>query len=183
MTHNQINYWNLQETKRHNLVGEQETSRHNRATESVDLGKLSESNRHNLATESKDLGNLKESIRHNVATENLTSRDLNIAAGTLAENRRHNISSESISNKLADSNVELNQANAALAQVRTTWETLNNSANLELTQAQKDEVQGKISKLEAETKNLNAQTDKTHSDIVWKTYDEVLHLLESLIPG
>lgn len=101
MTANQINYWNLQENKRHNLVSEgtekdklSESKRHNVAGEQLESGKLYESQRHNVATENISLGSLFESSRHNKATESELQRH-NVAletvdSGKLQESQRHN---------------------------------------------------------------------------------------------
>lgn len=98
MTQNQIAYWNLQETTRHNVAGENETQRHNvvtefetgrhnRATEQVSILNLQESQRHNIATEAISRDSLNETKRHNVANE-----QYNISS--LAETTRHNLSGE-----------------------------------------------------------------------------------------
>ena len=93
MTHNQIEYWNLQETKRHNVVGETETQRHNVAGET-------ETNRHNVATEAVDIGRLNETVRHNTVTERESERhnreSENIGYGQLNESIRHNTVTEGI---------------------------------------------------------------------------------------
>lgn len=97
MTRNQIEYWNLQESKRanqakesetgrHNLATESETGRHNQVQEGIDLGHLNESVRHNRVTES-------ETKRHNVAGEQETSRHNRV---TETETNRHNVVSEGI---------------------------------------------------------------------------------------
>lgn len=82
MTHNQINYWNLQESKRHNVEGEKETNRHNLATEG-------ETYRHNVSSEGIDISKLNETKRHNVQSEGIES-------GKLAEQQRHNIQTENV---------------------------------------------------------------------------------------
>lgn len=110
MTRNQIEYWNMKETGRHNLVTEKETGRHNVVTEG-------ETKRHNMVQEGIDLGHLNESIRHNKATETETNRHnlrtegqtdvslgiesgrLQLEAAKLAETSRHNQASEIISNR------------------------------------------------------------------------------------
>lgn len=110
MTRNQIEYWNMKETGRHNIVTEKETGRHNVATEK-------ETNRHNLVQENIDLGHLNESIRHNKATETETNRHnlrtegqtdvslgleagkLHVEEGKLQETIRHNQASETLSNR------------------------------------------------------------------------------------
>lgn len=124
MTKNQIDYWNLQETKRantetarHNQAYETETNRHNVATEGIDMGKLSETSRHNQATEGIDmgklnesirhnqvnegidLGKLNESIRHNQATESQAMRDLTARYAELQEMTRHNIAYENVKDR------------------------------------------------------------------------------------
>lgn len=93
MTHNQIEYWNLQENKRHNLASEGETNRHNVSTES-------ETYRHNVQSEATEIGKLNESVRHNMATEYETNRhnvsSENLGFAQLAETRRHNTATESL---------------------------------------------------------------------------------------
>lgn len=84
MTKNQIDYWALQETGRHNVAEESETKRHNTTTES-------ETHRSNVVNE-------RERERHNRADE-----DIRYEANTInrehfersdAETERHNRSSE-----------------------------------------------------------------------------------------
>lgn len=101
MTHNQIEYWKLQEEKRSNITNETENARHNRATET-------EASRHNVAVETLQLGSLNETIRSNKAREGLTAAanaeqarhnvaSENLQAGVLAESLRHNQQMESVS--------------------------------------------------------------------------------------
>lgn len=105
MTRNQIEYWNVQESKRHNVTTEgetqrhnvateYETGRHNRVSESIDLGNLNESIRHNKTTETEtnrhNLATENETYRHNVRTEGQTDMSLNLDAGRLAETSRAN---------------------------------------------------------------------------------------------
>lgn len=101
MTHNQIDYWKLQEEKRSNIANETENARHNKAYES-------EVSRHNIATETLQLGSLNETIRSNKAREGLTAAanaeiarhnvaSENLQAGTLGESVRHNQQMEALS--------------------------------------------------------------------------------------
>lgn len=101
MTQNQIAYWNLQESKRHNVVGEGETNRHNVATEN-------ETNRHNIATEQISISDLQERQRHNLESERL-GRD------TLAETNRHNMAGEgeTYRHNLATENISQQQVNVS----------------------------------------------------------------------
>lgn len=123
MTSNQINYWNLQENKRHNiageqetyrhnLVGEQETERHNRATETFSMQDLDEKSRHNQATEklsnvdltlehSRGLRTLEESSRHNQAMEKAEFTGL-------GETMRHNLESEMLANTREQHEYDIN---------------------------------------------------------------------------
>lgn len=74
----QVDYWKLQEDKRHNMAMEQwnnanlsETERHNRASENYNYDVLSENKRHNLATEQYYTANLDEMKRHNISEEGI----------------------------------------------------------------------------------------------------------------
>lgn len=114
MTKNQIDYWSLQENKRHNLEQEalgrgtlDESKRHNLQTEGQAVNELTERHRHNLVGESVDIGNLQESQRHNrsveqetnrhnVTVENETHRS-NVANET--ETNRHNVATEHETNR------------------------------------------------------------------------------------
>lgn len=126
MTHNQIEYWNLQETKRHNVTtedeskrhnvaGEGETNRHNVVTENIEIGKLGEqtrhnkateweTNRHNVETENIGYGTLAESVRHNTATESIQAMDAQTRKDSLNEQIRHNAAQESIDRVNATTN-------------------------------------------------------------------------------
>lgn len=240
MTQNQINYWNLQESKRHNVAGEQETNRHNVvtenetnrhnvATEGIDLGKLNETirhnkaseglasrgydiqesqlretNRHNIATENLGVGQLNlgygqlaatnrdldiksqqqaETARHNQASEILTGTDLNIKSDVLAETNRHNVVGEQISKYQAVSQADLNSSLTALNEVRTTWEQINQSKNIALSDAKIRQINAGISKMEKEMSLLESQKTQTDLNNFWNTYNEIFSAVEALIPG
>lgn len=91
MTRNQIEFWNLSETRRANQARERETSRHNTASlaEQVRSNKENERerNRANLINEAHNRATLAESIRASQAKEQLESRKL-------AESERANRASE-----------------------------------------------------------------------------------------
>lgn len=89
LTHDQLAYWQLQETKRAN----NETARSNKARET-------ETNRANLAHEA-------ETKRHNIMSEILTSRQI-------AETTRHNFTSEIIALNQQNEVQRANRANEAL---------------------------------------------------------------------
>lgn len=68
----QVSYWNLQETKRHNIATETqakgelaETQRHNRRAEELQGWSIGETSRHNQVMESQAWANLSELQRHN----------------------------------------------------------------------------------------------------------------------
>lgn len=133
MTHNQIEYWNLQETKRHNIAGESETNRHNVVGEN-------ESSRHNQATEAIDIGKLNETVRHNTVTEGETERHNreteNIGYGQLNESIRHNTVTESIQSMDAqtrvnqlDETIRHNQAVESIDRTGTTSSAINDISN------------------------------------------------------
>lgn len=94
MTHNQIAYFQLEETRRANRANETETARHNTSTESEtrrhnQVGE-GETVRHNLEQEKISLGSLEETKRANAANEALKSSEIDIRKSTLAETERHN---------------------------------------------------------------------------------------------
>ena len=102
MTHNQIEYWKLQEEKRSNIANETENARHNKAYES-------EVSRHNVATETLQLGSLNETIRSNKAREGLT-------AAANAEIARHNVASENLQAGTLGESIRHNQQMEAMSQ-------------------------------------------------------------------
>lgn len=119
MTKTQVDYWNYQESKRHNL-----------ATEGLETGKLAETTRHNLVTEGEtsrhNLVTEGETQRHNLVTEGQESQRIAISAGVLAESQRHNRAQESVARTeaqthrmAAESQIKVNESNIALNQVKT----------------------------------------------------------------
>lgn len=101
MTNNQIQFAKLQEDKRHNLISEIETARHNRRSEDVGYytggaayAGVAENRRHNQEQESinwytaENLGNLQ------VAQAAKTSSEVGVEAGKLGESNRHNKKTE-----------------------------------------------------------------------------------------
>lgn len=75
----QVQYWGIQETKRHNLVSERQTDK-----------QLAEQQRHNTETEHVQWFNARESQRHNQEAET-------ISWFTARESQRHNKQQEAIS--------------------------------------------------------------------------------------
>lgn len=173
MTRNQIDFWNMKEAGRHNKSTETEVARHNKVSEAVDIGDLSERTRHNKMSEAVDVGNLRELSRHNLATERvadrntiiskfnaaenarhnkaseaLTGTDLNIRAGTLQESIRHNVASEGIQQQQADTAALIGVADAALKDAQTLWTKIKGSSDLELTDAQIRKIDQEIAKMQ-----------------------------------
>lgn len=213
MTQNQINYWNLQEAKRHNVTTENETNRHNVATEGIDLGKLNEtvrhnkvsegltgqslaiesgklneSKRHNLQTEGQtdvnlgiQAGSLQETSRHNQAAEALTGADLNIKAQQVAETGRHNVVTEALSKIQTISQAELNEANAALADVRSTWEALKGSSDVQLSDAKQREIDALINKMSDESALIRSQKRRNDLGIFWDVYDRAIDNIDRIL--
>jgi hypothetical protein len=102
MTHNQIEWWKLKETQRHNVV-----------TEGISQNTLNESIRHNVQTEVQARNELLEQARHNQVSEA-------IGWGNLAETTRHNRESERLTWEVAvlDSNTRISVANIGAAATR-----------------------------------------------------------------
>lgn len=115
MTHNQIDFARLKEERRHNVIGEQETGRHNRASETI--GSTTASAAMSQASAAHRMAS--ETARHNVTTENINwytaenlamlqgaqaynqtqmgdkaGSEVGVQAGQLGETRRHNATNE-----------------------------------------------------------------------------------------
>lgn len=184
MTGNQINYWNLQENKRHNVVTEEETGRHNRATESIDLGNLNETRRHNLATERLEGGKLSETTRHNLAYENELSRhnkvgeeqnavNLGISRDTLNEAIRHNFGSESLTardlNIRADSLAETGRHNVATESI---------SKYQAVSQAQLNDAHKALTELQTTWEGIKQSQNIKLTDANRRYYDQQIQNLQ-----
>lgn len=163
MTHNQIAYFQAQETQRSNLATEKETNRANLARENEinrnNRAVEAETNRHNLATEYETSRNnraqLLEGSRHNYATENNAAmanainqshyvrQDYNQYLG-VQETGRHNRHSEYIGTGQLSESRRSNRAKESLS------ETLNaiNARN------------AKIAQQNADTNRLNAEVNR-----------------------
>lgn len=111
MTSNQINYWTLQEGKRHNVASEVETGRANLAREHENyrhnLASETETNRHNVETEKYNIAMLNETQMHNRNTEATAAYSANQQAkyqNALAEIQRQKQQNDNFYNlsKLAE---------------------------------------------------------------------------------
>lgn len=173
MLQSQVNYWNLQETRRHNLATERlaresqaETQRHNISTEDVAYGNLRESATHNRATEALGWETLGENRRHNVVAE--------------YENERHNREMEGIQQaanaeaiRSHKAQEEISWYNAETANKRLEYDALNAASNS--MQAQVAWQNAETNKRNAETQwyraqleNLDLQRKITDSENAWK---------------
>lgn len=117
MTQNQIRYQELQENKRHNLISEHETGRHNAVTEQLQHRELDETVRTHQVNEGIAMFNANETKRSNVARELETSRS-NLARER--ETNRSNLAKEA----------ETNRANLATEQIRRDELTEKNRHNV-----------------------------------------------------
>lgn len=113
MTHNQIAYATLQETRRHNVAVEDETKRNAMAV-------LEETQRHNVSqehywSESNAINSAhykridQETQRHNIASERIENRKV-------SETQRHNLASEIIEVGKLDESATHNRATESTAQ-------------------------------------------------------------------
>lgn len=155
MTHNQIEYWKLQEQKRsnaanerenarHNVASEVETNRSNLAKETISAGTLAEDMRHNRAGESEtyrhNMANENEATRSNKAREFETwrsnlAREIETQRSNLAkesETNRSNVANEAIksqSNRITSQHYLKSDAiNSDLAELKK-WEVILNGSN------------------------------------------------------
>lgn len=206
MTQNQIAYWNMQEGRRHNIVTEHETGRHNRATENIDISKLGETNRHNLATEGLQGQVNRETARHNLATE-YTNQYLategarhnrvseNLGYGNLAELQRHNLAAEATNQQNADTqfsavmetgrhNVETENLTAQRQefqnlydQVRTAYEQARLDNNIPY--AEMKEIEAKINRMENQNWVDRKELSVNQMNAAIKNADTLLRMIKS----
>lgn len=135
MLNTQVQYWALQETKRHDLV-----------TESIQRDTLNESIRHNTKSESQiDFQNM-ETQRHNMITEQFNWSTLN-------ESIRHNKQMEGI----GWTNAKAAQTQAA-ASMKQAQAALQNAATNRVN-AQTQQRLADIQQQNANTQEKNAQTN------------------------
>lgn len=127
MTHNQIEYWKLEESKRSNLANEAENKRHNVASEGEtyrhNYATEGETGRHNRTTELIDMSKYYETVRSNQANEALTSDRNAIERGKLGETVRSNEANEAIRQGNLDETVRHNKVSETLSFYDTTMGT------------------------------------------------------------
>lgn len=204
MTHNQIEYWNLQENKRHNtvteaetgrhnVVTENETQRHNVETEEFNISQLqetqrhnisteAETNRHNIAAEVNEAAKVSETKRHNVAAENLSVQDLNIRADQLVETKRHNQASERLqreSNAISSLQQQADQAYKEATALTDKFNSLNKAG---LTAAQTRQAEAQIKKLNQDVAASKAHVTQENINTIINGAKSVANLLDALIP-
>jgi len=160
----QVQYWSLQEDKRHNRATEYETNRHNVSVET-------ETHRHNVETELLGNRSLNETIRHNVATESYWNRSLN-------ETIRHNRETEAVGwynagSQRISANAALLSANANVRNAETNFQRMRNdyalglqANNISLFNAQ---TQDRLATVQE--KRLAVDTDRYNAEIAqgWAT--------------
>lgn len=186
MTANQINYWNLQETRRHNTSTEGESVRSNKAKEAIDLSKAqetarsnranevetnrsntakeTETRRHNIQDEGIKMMDLRETNRHNINTEKTNSYNAQTSRELADETRRSNLAREKETNRSNLVNeAERSRSNRANEDI--------NSRNVEanIKNAEARQAQAEAAKSQAETAkyvaDLNAQANAVRNAI------------------
>jgi hypothetical protein len=133
------------------------------------LGRLQEDSRHNKETEKLGYQTLGETSRHNVATEDIGRQNVSLGYATLGETTRHNISTENTQNRLVDSQILSNVANANYTNTKAEYYI--------------DELE--IKKQDAETNLLNARTKQEELALRKEIaeYDKLLKFMQSVKAG
>lgn len=158
MTANQINYWNLQETRRANRARETETQRHNVKSEEYNTGNLLETSRHNMATENESVRHNRQSenvafitasevARHNKATEAIDSSKVQVQQGQLDETVRHNREQDSwlgYTNLTNRMNAEANQYAAQHKAYNDYWNAVKAQSETDLNKLKGNEIEYKM---------------------------------------
>lgn len=135
MTDIQVRYWANQETGRHNLATEEqaqnelsETNRHNLVSENVSRDTLTESKRHNVATESQAKATLKETTRSNKANESIQRANTKVQAKnakTNAKNASTNAYNAQTQRAKANAEIALNNAKTTAQEWINSWKRQN----------------------------------------------------------
>nr|AVD97105.1 hypothetical protein [Picobirnavirus sp.] len=173
MTHNQIAYWNLQETIRSNQAREAETQRTNMAQEAeanrAHLAQEWETNRSNLARESENersnRAREEETKRHNQVAEALgwaqheENKRANLAREE--ETKRTNIVNEGLTRERNLETKRHNQMTELLDDRRLSIQENANAINYEMA----------LRNLELGYDNLNFALSKAKKDLSWKLID------------
>lgn len=133
MLSTQVEYWKLQETKRHN-----------QATEGFSYAQLAEDTRHHQADERQNYYSYLESSRHNRAAEDIGYRNIDLGYANLSELSTHNRATEEIGRtqaqaSLISANAAVMQARAAQTSAVANWQ--NAQTNAVNAQTRKDELQ------------------------------------------
>jgi hypothetical protein len=175
----QVNYQGVQETIRHNLAVEKETTRHNQIDETIGFGNLEELQRHNKATESiqrQQIGlgyanlaynyaSLSETRRANLERESQGRRSLMIQAGGLQETIRTHKANEALaafSNVTARMNAETNRKQFEVQSAQG-WQSLANQQYANET----NRMNARTNEVNARTNQFNARINKQNAETNW----------------
>jgi hypothetical protein len=139
MTNQQIQYWSIQEQKRHNIASEEqnwysikEAQRHNIVSEDLGFKNLAETSRHNVVSESLGFANLAETSRHNRATEWTANQQVRLGFANLAETQRHNRFNEELGAVTEYNTRNINLYNAQTRRLELQQTELRDQRNYEL---------------------------------------------------
>lgn len=203
MTHNQIDYWNLQEqkrsnvaqeieTQRSNLAREHETNRHNVETEKFNISQLAEQSRsnrvnealkaqaqneqarHNVTSEMQEANKLQEQQRHSAVSEYQNAIDLNIKNDQLQESKRHNLATESIERAKAAFQAQYQQTMADVARFQSS-----NQAALNMTKQR--ELEQSIKKMQSDIQIAQQSNDIRAWDSAQNAAKNVSNVLIDLL--
>jgi hypothetical protein len=171
----QVNYWTLQENKRHNQATEAqgvvdlgikrdtliEARRHNVVGEQLGRDTLNENIRHNVQSETLGFATLQETARHNRVNEDL-------GYANLAETSRHNFVTEGVSQGTLDlgfaqlgETTRTHFANEAIGRAQ---------AAAAAQQANAATQQARVAAVNADTNKLNAATRASEQDLAQQQY-------------
>lgn len=140
MLNTQVEYWKLQETKRHNAV-----------SEGFSYAQLAEDTRHHQADERQNYYSYLENSRHNRSTEDIGYRNVDLGYANLSELSTHNRAMESIGETQA--RASMISANASQAHARAALI----SANASVMQAQAAQTTAAAALQNASTNSYEAQ--------------------------
>lgn len=142
MLNTQVEYWKLQESKRHNVATEQLS----RDQLGFSYAQLAEDTRHHQADERQNYYSYLETSRHNKASEDIAYRNIDLGYANLSELSTHNRAMEDIGRTQA--RASLISASASVMQAKAAQTTA--AANLQNAQTNAQNAQTRIDELSIE---------------------------------
>lgn len=161
MLSTQVEYWKLQETKRHNT-----------ATEGFSYAQLAEDTRHHKADERQNYYSYLETSRHNRAAEDIGYRNIDLGYANLSELSTHNRAMENIGRtqaqaSLISANASVMQARAAQTTAAANWQNAQTNATNAVTRQDELKLERNKAKYTNKLNRAKIRTEKAKQNLAY----------------